>query len=449
MTSTLKRDQNKVQNQYSNYPYPYRNPDDDKIRIMRMQGEFLHEINHQLYKGKQNFENGFRALVAGGGTGDSAVWLGKQLMEYPDSEVVYIDFSRASMEIAQKRAANQGITNITWVEDDLLNIPNLGFGKFDFVNCYGVLHHLENPDLGIKILSEHLNEDGGGLIMVYATYGRTGIYQIQELLRKTGKGIQTPQEEVSSAWDVINSLPRTNWFVRGEELAIDHKQFGDIGLYDTFLHKQDRAYTIPQLYEFIENAGLTIVDFVDPFTRAALSIDSYFKDSSTKDRIKKLPLAEQQAICELMVGNITKHVVHVSKKKDTTAEFKDFNNVPSLHDAPDLCQNIIDYINSNENEVLNKSVPCKYVDGFGRQLDLTFIVLPHTKFLFTHLKSGEKSFFEIFEGVRKDTGSRSSDQELWNELMINLKPLYTVGMVSLRHKSIKQFRNFRELSRAD
>jgi len=444
MFSTPKKDLQQVQNQYENYPYPYRNPDDDKHRIMRMEGEFLYEIIHYLYNGKQNFKNGFRVLVAGGGTGDSAVWLGKQLMDYPGSEVVYLDFSGPSMEIAKKRAAHQGITNITWVEDSILNLPELSIGKFDYVNCIGVLHHLEDPESGIQILSDLLNEDGGGMIMVYAQYGRTGVYQVQELLRSTGKGIEGIEEEVSSAWDVLNCLPKSNWFVRGEELVSDHQQYGDIGLYDAFLHKRDRAYTIPQLYEFIENAGLNIVGFVDHFTRAALSIDSYFKDSATKERIKKLPLREQQAICEIMVGNITKHTIHISRKTDTVADFSDFNNIPCIYNAPELCRSIINFIESNGNKVLNKPVAYKYVDIYKRQMDLEFHVLPHSKSLFEQLESGNKTFFEIFEAVRKETGSSLPDEVLWNELMVNLNPLYSVGMVFLRHKSIEKFRDFRK-----
>ena len=45
----------------------------------------------------------------------------------------------------------------------------------------------------------------------------------------------------------------------------------------------------------------------------------------------------------------------------------------------------------------------------------------------------------------KDTGSKSSDQELWNEFILNLNPLYTIGVILLRHKSIKPFNNFEEL----
>ena len=33
---------------------------------------------------------------------------------------------------------------------------------------------------------------------------------------------------------------------------------GPINLFDTFLHSQDRAYTVDQIYKFVEDAGLQL-----------------------------------------------------------------------------------------------------------------------------------------------------------------------------------------------
>ena len=442
----FKNDLKNVQDHYLDYPYPARDPEDDKKRLMRMQGDFFGEISHNLYKGKQDFKKGFRVLVAGGGTGDSTVWLAKQLMDCPDAEVVYVDFSKNSMEIAQKRAEYQKVTNITWIEDSLLNISKLGLGKFDFVNCIGVLHHLENPDIGLQILSDSLKEDGGGSIMVYGQYGRTGVYQIQELLRRTGKGLESRKEEVSSAWDVMNCLPATNWFVRGQEMLQDHKVYGDIGLYDLFLHKQDRAYTVPQLYEFVEKAGLHVAAFVDPYMRAVLNIDSYMTDSNTKERIKAMPIREQQAICELMAGNIIKHSVHISKKKDTVADFDDLDNVPYAFNSPSLVESIVKFIEENENTVMNKAVQYTFKDCMQREMKMNLAVLPHTKYLFKYFDKGTMSLKEIFAAVRAETGVKTSDKDLSVEFNYNLRPLYTMGCVLLRHKSTSPYNNFTELS---
>ena len=57
--------------------------------------------------------------------------------------------------------------------------------------------------------------------MVYAKYGRTGVYQIQDLLRMANEGITSRQEEVKNAWDIVNILPKTNWYLRGEDLLAD------------------------------------------------------------------------------------------------------------------------------------------------------------------------------------------------------------------------------------
>lgn len=433
-------DLQKVQDQYLDYPYPMRNPDDDKKRLMRMQGDFLAEINHVMYKGKKNF-NGYRVLVAGGGTGDSAVWLATQLMEYKDTEVVYLDFSKSSMEIAKKRAEHQGATNITWIEDSILNIPDLNLGKFDFVNCVGVLHHLENPDLGLKILSDSLKEDGGAHIMVYAQYGRTGVYQIQDLLKMTNKGIDNRQEEVKNAWDIINALPVTNWFSRGSDLISDHKNYGDIGLYDLFLHKQDRAYSIPQLYEFVQKANMNIASYVDPYTRAVLNIGSYLADGEAKDRILKMPPMEREAICEIMAGNIIKHSVHITKKKKTLADFQDFNNVPFLYNSQTISTEIHDFVEKHEQQLMNKAVQFTLTDSLQREMNVSLAVLPHTKCLFKHL-DGKNSFQEIFDKVRKETKTKVNDQDLWNEFYLNLKGLHAVGALLLRHKSVPEFNMF-------
>ena len=128
-----------------------------------------------------------------------------------------------SFEISPLSISEDPIHGETY-SDYLRRVTLLKLGKFDFFNCSGVLHHLENPDLGLKILSDALKEDGGGHIMVYGQYGRTGVYQVQELLRRTGKGIENRQEEVASAWEVMNSLPSTNWYSRGAELVNDHKK---------------------------------------------------------------------------------------------------------------------------------------------------------------------------------------------------------------------------------
>lgn len=100
-------------------------------------GDELAELNHYCFKGRQSFRDGFRCLVAGGGTGDAAIYLAEQLRSV-NGEVVYLDLSEASRRIAEQRARIRGLENIQWITGSLLDLPTLGLGTFDYVNCSGV-----------------------------------------------------------------------------------------------------------------------------------------------------------------------------------------------------------------------------------------------------------------------------------------------------------------------
>lgn len=446
------KDLKNVQDHYLDYPYPFRDPKDESKGMLRIQGDFLCEINHYLYKGKKNFDN-FRVLVAGGGTGDSTLWLARQLMEYTNTEVVYLDFSKNSMKIAKERAKFHKITNITWVEDSILNIPKLkDLGKFDYVNCTGVLHHLSDPDAGLKILADVIKDDGGAGIMLYALYGRTGVYQIQELLKRTNEGISNRQEEVKNSWDIINSLPQTNWYIRGKELLADHVLFGDVGLYDMFLHKQDRAYSVEQMYEYFDKVKMHMVEYTDPYSRAVLNIDSYFTgelaNSPAKERIANMPRRKREAIAELMGGNIIKHSVLISKREDSAADIDDIENmVPFIFDSNKICDEIFEFIDSKENAVMNQRFNYQIQDSIKRTMNVVLFVFPHTKYFFKYLKDGKYTFKEIYDKVRKETKTTASDEELHREFKLNFNSLLMLNKMHLRDKAVKPFNNFIQLSR--
>src|SRR5690606_33952013 len=114
-----------------------------------------------------------------------------------------LDFSKASMEIAKARAKIRKLTNIKWINDSILNLPKLGIGKFDLINCVGVLHHLESPDEGLQSLKKVLKPEGGMSLMVYAKYGRTGLYHVQEIMQMVNENETNRQKEVENGWTIV------------------------------------------------------------------------------------------------------------------------------------------------------------------------------------------------------------------------------------------------------
>src|SRR5262249_25130644 len=135
-----------LRQQYEAYPYPLRDPQEEKKRLLEGYPSHMLEVNHYIFGGRRDFRRPFRALVAGGGTGDAAIRLGQHLVDRGcPAEVVYLDLSVASRRIAEARAEVRGLTNIRFVTGSLLELPSLGLGAFDYIDCCGVLHHLPDP----------------------------------------------------------------------------------------------------------------------------------------------------------------------------------------------------------------------------------------------------------------------------------------------------------------
>lgn len=430
------KDIKEVVEHYLDYPYPLRNPEDEKTRLLQIHGENLNELNHWLFKGKETFNNGFRVLVAGGGTGDSSTYLAEQLKD-KDAEVVYLDFSKKSMEIAKKRAEYRGLKNITFINDSIFNIPKLDLGKFDFVNCSGVLHHLSSPPEGLKILQESLKPEGGAGIMVYAKYGRTAVYQIQELMRQVNDGVKVRQDEVDNARKVLESLPATNWYNRSKDLISDVERFGDIGIYDLFLHKQDRCYSIPELYDFVETAGLNFVEFSETLPRLSLRLDNYVRDADLLKKLKRKPLRKQQEIAEIMCGNVIKHTFYASNVKDATAQI-DLENVPRFFGISNFVNDFVGYLENNmvpEGKSLNVTINSVWVPN---GMNVSIPVSKYTKHIMKHIgnENNTKSLGEIFDLIKKDMGKRAKDADL----MDDAKKLFTLfidaGVLHMLNKKL-------------
>ena len=305
----------RVRTQYEAYPYPQRNPADERKRLVVGSPSDLDEVNHYVFAGRRDWRRPFRALVAGGGTGDGAILLAQRMAERSIAgEVVYLDLSAASRRIAEARAAMRGLANLRFLTGSLLDAPEI-FAEiaaeaapdpFDYVDCCGVLHHLADPAEGLRALRRVLAPEGGMGLMLYGALGRTGVYHVQELLRRVAPPEQPPAERLAAARRLLKELPPTNWLKRNPFVG-DHLDGGDAGLYDLLLHSRDRAYTVPEIAELCAAAGLRIAAFIEP---ARYDPDLYLTDPALRKRLAGLAPLERAAAAELLCGNLTKHVFY-------------------------------------------------------------------------------------------------------------------------------------------
>lgn len=323
-----------VREQYENYPYPEVDPQHEYEHLTIPLTEELPRLNQYGFEGKKDFRHGFRALVAGGGTGSAAIALAEQLRE-TDAEIVYLDMSQASMAVAKERAHIRGLTNITWLHDSLLNLPTLDIGRFDYINCSGVLHHLADPDAGFAALCSVLKEDGVVGIMVYATHGRTAVYQIQAAMRLLNHDEPNMQQRVANTRTLLQNLPTTNWFLHSPPDILGETQT-DVGVYDLLLHSQDRAYTVLECYSFAEKQGLTLlklwpeqVGMGQNYYNPAM----YLRDPDLAARAARLSPREQEALAELLSGQIIRHIFYAARTPRPVPQPEDLDLIPIMNQA--------------------------------------------------------------------------------------------------------------------
>lgn len=295
-----------VKAQYEAYPYPARDPKDEAKRLIEGSPSRPAEVDHFLFGGKRDWSKPFRALFAGGGTGDGLIMMAQKLAERgANAEITYLDMSTASRRIAEARAEARGLNSIRFLTGDLLTAPD--HGPFDYIDCTGVLHHLPEPDEGFAALSKALAPDGGFGGMVYAPYGRTGVYPLQAAFRTLTAG-EAPEAQVATAKAALKSLPKTNWFGQNPHLG-DHRA-SDAGLYDLLLHSRDRPYTVSELAGALERAGMPLVSFTEPMRYDP----KLYLPEALHARLEGLDLIARAAMAEQLAGNMKVHVFYAAKK---------------------------------------------------------------------------------------------------------------------------------------
>ncbi|MDG4648497.1 class I SAM-dependent methyltransferase [Roseibacterium sp. SDUM158017] len=297
-----------VEAQYEAYPYPERDPEDETKRLITGSPSHPLEIDHFLHAGRRDWTRPFRALVAGGGTGDALIQLAQVMASAGrEAEIVYLDLSKASRRIAEARARARGLDNIAFHTGSLLDAA--GHGRFDYIDCCGVLHHLSDPQAGFDALAAALAPGGGIGLMVYAPHGRSGVYPLQSAFGRLLKG--PPEDRLKRARAIFGRLPEGHPFRRNPHLG-DHET-GDAGFYDLLLHSQDTPFTITALAEALERAGLVMTGTPNAHLYDPAPIVG---DAADLDALSGL---ERMALAEELCGAIRLHVVYAARAGEAEA----------------------------------------------------------------------------------------------------------------------------------
>jgi SAM-dependent methyltransferase len=284
-----------VQSFYERYPYP--RPIDSLENYRQLwQDPQRRRADYHLFWPDLPYREDHSILVAGCGTSQAA----KHAIRWREAQVTAIDFSAMSVRHTESLKHKYNLKNLQVHQLPIEQVNELET-SFDQIVCTGVLHHLADPDAGLSALRTVLKPDGAMHLMVYAPYGRTGVYMLQEFCRR----IHIPPNDAGIR-DLIAAL---KVLPPGHPLESLLKQAPDFrleaALADALLHPQDRAYSVPQLFDFLDRGGLTFGRWV---RQAPYSLHcGVVAKIPQVARMALLSLPEQYAAIELFRGTMVRH----------------------------------------------------------------------------------------------------------------------------------------------
>jgi SAM-dependent methyltransferase len=295
--------------QYNRYPYPPQDEGWDRTEA----GDPLVHSPLLWPEGRPRKE--LNILIAGCGTYQAARFARRN----PASRVLGIDFSESSIAYQSALKERYGLKNLDLRLFDLKRVHELN-ESFDLIVSTGVLHHLDDPEEGLRSLSSALTESGVMVLMLYASGRRAGVYLLQDAFRRLG--VNQDAAGLSFVRGVVGDLPEHHFFKWYERAAQELKT--DAALVDTLLHPQDRAYSVPQILEFLESNGLHFQSWLDNFFYHP---DGVFNpNSDLYRRTMQLPLREQWAVVDNLSLILGRHAF-IATRRDPSLYTIDFSGV--------------------------------------------------------------------------------------------------------------------------
>ena len=290
-----------VRKQYEAYSYPP--PIEDAEKFLKKWGPLTCDPK---FAGIQLWPEGrprqdLRILCAGCGSSQAPLIA----LNNPDCAVIGIDLSETSLAHSNRLRDRHGLKNLELRRMSLLDVGQLS-SAFDLILCTGVLHHLPDPDAGLKALADVLEPSGSMGIMLYGKAARTGVYLVQDILRRLGAGPDA--EGLGMACELLKFVPSHHYlFEPTGKLPNDLAE--DAGIVDMLLHPQDRAYSVPEIMDFVAAAGLIFFGWNDNADYCA----DRFLSGEMLEKVLALPAAEQWAIVENLALLNSRHDFFVRK----------------------------------------------------------------------------------------------------------------------------------------
>jgi|GEM_PF-1189325 len=225
-----------VRSQYEENPYP------------RWKTESVFKPYHSQIIDKE-FHQDMNVLIAGCGTGKHIV---STFNYYPNAKFTAIDISKASLGYAKRKLIEYDLDDkVDLLHCDILDAHNID-KQFDFIECCGVLHHMENPLEGLKSITSLLKPGGQIKLAYYSTLARQSVFAARDYIQNQGieptpSGIrQCRKIMIEENFSEASAFPIYKW-----------RDFNSLSeCRDLMFHVQETCYNLHEIEAMLQETGL-------------------------------------------------------------------------------------------------------------------------------------------------------------------------------------------------
>ena len=242
-----------VRSQYEENPYPrwVNTALSDKPRTI---GQVLKSMKLHLDFDEQQFSDKPDILIAGCGTGQHALGTASQFL---NCDVLAVDLSLSSLSYAIRKTRELGVTNIEYIQGDILGLKQLG-KRFDIIESTGVLHHMDDPLAGWKVLVDRLRPGGLMNIGLYSAIARKNIVEARRQIAEK-KYTNSPDDIRRYREEIINMQPDSDPGISEVMASLNFYSLSECR--DLLFHVQEHRFTLPQIEQALNDLGLKFLGF--------------------------------------------------------------------------------------------------------------------------------------------------------------------------------------------
>jgi SAM-dependent methyltransferase len=240
----------KVREQYEEHPYPRWVKTGASIKAQPI-FKVCSESELKLYADNITNVTAPLVLIAGCGTGQHSIGTASR---FSNCHVTAVDLSLASLAYAQRKSNELGITNIDYLQADILNLHQMG-RKFDIIESSGVLHHMEEPMAGWRVLVDLLKPGGLMKIGLYSELARHHIVEIRREIKALRVGVSATEIRKFRQYLAVSSDESHQLLTQSNDF------FSLSSVRDLIFHVQEHRFTLPQIERSLNELELKFCGF--------------------------------------------------------------------------------------------------------------------------------------------------------------------------------------------